>query len=85
MYKIYHFVIDENLIEYLYKAEDFTKFSVFRNVEWLEDPAFYQGAKLKCSISSHNHKVVLYLEKEEYEIFKLLVWVSNPHTLPAPQ
>lgn len=78
VYKTYHFAIDEKIIEYLHNAEDITKFASLKDVEWLEDPAFYSGDKLKCSICSHNKTLILLLDEEEYEIFKTMRIEFNP-------
>ncbi|WP_310603023.1 histidine phosphatase family protein [Anaerosporobacter sp.] len=72
LYKEFRFRLDENLIAYLYNTGDLIKFNTFKNLEWLEDPVFYNGEEIKCAISSHERNIAFFLKQEEYEAFKLL-------------
>ncbi|HEX3021958.1 MAG TPA: hypothetical protein VHQ24_14950 [Lachnospiraceae bacterium] len=72
LFKVYSFIIDKSIVNYLYEIDDLTKFNEFRDNEWLEDPAFYHDVNLKCSICSHERTFALFLNDDEFEKYKLL-------------
>ncbi|HEX3022288.1 MAG TPA: hypothetical protein VHP81_07845 [Lachnospiraceae bacterium] len=77
LYKIYNFQMDSNMINYLLNEGDLTKVASFKNIEWIQDPAFYRNNNLVCSVCSHEHYIELILNDENYEVFKSLnikVW-----------
>lgn len=72
LYKVYYFKMDEMMIEYLYNKGDLIKFNAFNEIYFLEDPCFYKGDKVICSICSHEQTFALFLEDNELEEFRLL-------------
>lgn len=72
LYKVYYFKMDEMMIEYLYNKGDLIKFNSFNEIYFLEDPCFYKGDRVICSICSHEQTFALFLEDNELEDFRLL-------------
>lgn len=72
LYKVYYFKMDEMMIEYLYNKGDLIKFNAFNEIYFLEDPCFYKGDKVICSICSHEQTFALFLQDNELEDFRLL-------------
>lgn len=72
LYKEYHFKVDKKMTEYLSVKGNLTKFNTFKDVNYLEDPGFYNSDRLICSICSHEHTFVLFLFDSEFDDFRLL-------------
>lgn len=72
LYKVYYFKMDEMMIEYLYNKGDLIKFNSFNEICFLEDPYFYKGDRVICSICSHEQTFALFLQDNELEDFRLL-------------
>ena len=72
LYKVYYFKMDEMMIGYLYNKGDLIKFNSFNEIYFLEDPCFYEGDRVICSICSHEKTFALFLEDNELEDFRLL-------------
>lgn len=71
LYKVYYFKMDEMMIEYLYNKGDLIKFNSFNEIYFLEDPCFYKGDRVMCSICSHEQTFALFLQDNELENFRL--------------
>ncbi|WP_455718457.1 hypothetical protein [Anaerosporobacter sp.] len=72
LYKEYYFKIDNNMTEYLNKKGNLIKFNTFKDINYLEDPGFYNNDRLICSICSHEHTFCLILQDSELDDFRLL-------------
>lgn len=72
LYKVYYFKMDEMMIEYLYNKGDLIKFNSFNEIYFLEDPCFYKGDRVMCSICSHEQTFALFLQDNELENFRLI-------------
>lgn len=72
LYKEYHFRIDKKMTEYLSVKGDLTKFNTFKDINYLEDPGFYNSDRLICSICSHEQTYTLILQDSEIDDFRLL-------------
>lgn len=70
LYKIYEFIIDQNMIDYLIQHGELTKTNCFQNETMLQDPGFYKQSQLICSICSHEQTYTLLLEDEQIIMLK---------------
>ena len=65
LYKIYEFIMDQNMIDYLIQHGELTKMNCFQNDTMLEDPGFYKLNQLICSICSHEQTYTFFLDDEQ--------------------
>ena len=70
LYKIYEFIIDQNMIDYLIQHGELNKTNCFQNDTMLQDPGFYKQSQLICSICSHEQTYTFLLEDEQIIMLK---------------
>jgi len=65
LYKIYKFMFDQNMVDYLIQHGNLTKMNSFQNDALLQDPGFYKQNQLICSVCSHEQTYIFFLDDEQ--------------------
>lgn len=70
IYRQYEFHMTPEMIDFLIKKNDLLGIYTYENIGYLDDPGFYQENRLVASICTHEEKIVLKLNQDEYNMFK---------------
>lgn len=65
LYKIYEFIFDQKMFNYLIQHGELTKKNCFQNDTMLQDPGFYKQNQLVCSICSHEQTFTFVFNDEQ--------------------